>query len=65
MKVCPIVTVGCAGLRECAGKLTRRRLAAAEHYLVQCFEDVQLLAIHGNRVTIMPKDFRLLMRLRR
>ncbi|KAL4217267.1 hypothetical protein ACF0H5_023718 [Mactra antiquata] len=29
---------------------------AAEAYLVHLFEDVNLCAIHGKRVTIMPKD---------
>ena len=29
---------------------------AAENYLVGLFEDVNLLAIHARRVTIMPRD---------
>ena len=32
---------------------------AAENYIVGLFEDVNLLAIHGRRVTIMPRDIRL------
>jgi len=37
---------------------------AAEAHLVYLFEDVNLLAIHGQRVTIMPKDLKLARRLR-
>jgi histone H3 len=29
---------------------------AAEAYIVGVFEDTNLCAIHGKRVTIMPKD---------
>ena len=32
---------------------------AAEAYLVSLFEDTNLCAIHGKRVTIMPKDMKL------
>ena len=35
---------------------------AAEYLLVQLFEDVNLLALHGRRVTIMPKDMTLVLR---
>lgn len=38
---------------------------AAEAYLVHLFEDVNLLAIHGRRVTIMPRDISLARRIRR
>lgn len=38
---------------------------AAEAYLVHLFEDTNLLCIHGRRVTIMPKDINLAMRIRR
>mmetsp|Transcript_5284 Transcript_5284/g.11574 ORF Transcript_5284/g.11574 Transcript_5284/m.11574 type:complete len:171 (-) Transcript_5284:465-977(-) len=38
---------------------------AAEAYLVNLMEDTQLSAIHAKRVTIMPKDMQLAMRLRR
>lgn len=38
---------------------------AAEAYLVHLFEDVNLLAIHGHRVTIMARDISLARRLRR
>ena len=37
---------------------------AAEAYLVGLFEDANLCAIHGKRVTIMKKDFDLARRLR-
>eukprot|EP01125_Pyxidicula_operculata_P002877 TRINITY_DN1275_c0_g1_i1.p1 TRINITY_DN1275_c0_g1~~TRINITY_DN1275_c0_g1_i1.p1 ORF type:complete len:134 (-),score=18.25 TRINITY_DN1275_c0_g1_i1:122-523(-) len=37
---------------------------AAEAYLVGLFEDAQLCAIHGKRVTIMPKDIHLARRIR-
>ena len=37
---------------------------ATESYLVNLFEDTNLCAIHGKRVTIMPKDMLLARRLR-
>ena len=37
---------------------------AAEAYLVQLFEETNLCAIHGKRVTIMPKDLQLARRIR-
>ena len=37
---------------------------ASEAYLVGLFEDTNLAAIHGKRVTIMPKDMQLARRLR-
>lgn len=37
---------------------------AAEAYLVSLFEDTNLCAIHAKRVTIMPKDMKLALRLR-
>ena len=37
---------------------------AAESYLVGTFEDANLCAIHGKRVTIMPKDIQLTRRIR-
>ena len=37
---------------------------AAEAYLVSLFEDTNLCAIHGKRVTIMPKDIQLARRIR-
>jgi histone H3/H4 len=37
---------------------------AAEHYLVQLFEDTNLCAIHAKRVTILPKDMQLARRIR-
>ena len=32
---------------------------AAENYLIGLFEDVNLLAVHAKRVTVMPRDIRL------
>ena len=32
---------------------------ASEHYLVQLFQNSQLAAIHGNRVTVEPRDIQL------
>eukprot|EP00055_Hartaetosiga_balthica_P005025 m.14081 g.14081 ORF g.14081 m.14081 type:complete len:150 (-) comp4249_c3_seq1:21-470(-) len=37
---------------------------ASEAYIIGLFEDTQLAAIHAKRVTIMPKDIRLALRLR-
>lgn len=37
---------------------------AAEAYLIGLFEDTNLCAIHAKRVTIMPKDIQLAMRIR-
>ena len=37
---------------------------ASEGYLVHLFEDTNLCAIHGKRVTIMPKDIQLARRIR-
>ncbi len=37
---------------------------ASEGYLVGLFEDTQLCAIHGKRITIMPKDIQLARRIR-
>lgn len=37
---------------------------AAEAFLVQLFEDVNICAIHAKRVTIMPKDITLARRIR-
>ena len=37
---------------------------AAEAHLVGLFEDANLCAIHGKRVTIMPKDMQLARRIR-
>eukprot|EP00358_Blepharisma_japonicum_P005265 CAMPEP_0202945654 /NCGR_PEP_ID=MMETSP1395-20130829/6999_1 /ASSEMBLY_ACC=CAM_ASM_000871 /TAXON_ID=5961 /ORGANISM="Blepharisma japonicum, Strain Stock R1072" /LENGTH=104 /DNA_ID=CAMNT_0049645847 /DNA_START=97 /DNA_END=411 /DNA_ORIENTATION=+ len=37
---------------------------AAEAYLVGLFEDSNLCAIHGKRVTIMPRDMQLARRIR-
>ena len=37
---------------------------SAEAYLVGLFEDTNLCALHGKRVTIMPKDIQLARRIR-
>ncbi len=37
---------------------------AAESYLIGLFEDSNLCALHGKRVTIMPKDIQLTRRIR-
>eukprot|EP00543_Licmophora_paradoxa_P006617 CAMPEP_0202458772 /NCGR_PEP_ID=MMETSP1360-20130828/27977_1 /ASSEMBLY_ACC=CAM_ASM_000848 /TAXON_ID=515479 /ORGANISM="Licmophora paradoxa, Strain CCMP2313" /LENGTH=139 /DNA_ID=CAMNT_0049079485 /DNA_START=31 /DNA_END=450 /DNA_ORIENTATION=+ len=37
---------------------------AAEAHLVSLFEDANLCAIHGKRVTVMPKDMQLARRIR-
>ena len=37
---------------------------ASEGYFVGLFEDTQLCAIHGKRITIMPKDIQLARRIR-
>ena len=37
---------------------------ASEGYLVGVFEDTQLCAIHGKRITIQPKDIQLARRIR-
>ena len=36
---------------------------AAEAFLVRLFEDTNLCAIHAKRVTIMPKDMKLALRI--
>ena len=36
---------------------------AAENFIVGLFEDVNLLAVHARRVTIMPQDIRLALRI--
>ena len=37
---------------------------AAENFIVGLFEDVNLLAAHTKRVTVMPRDIRLALRIR-
>jgi histone H3 len=37
---------------------------AAEAYMVRLFEDANLCALHGKRVTVMPKDIELARRIR-
>ncbi len=37
---------------------------ASEAYLVRLFEDTNECAMHAERVTIMPKDMRLVQRIR-
>jgi len=36
---------------------------AAEKFIVTLFEDANLCCIHANRVTVIPKDFKLALRL--
>ena len=36
----------------------------AENFIVGLFEDVSLLAVHAKRVTVMPRDIRLALRIR-
>ena len=36
---------------------------AAENFIVVLFEDVNLLAVHAKRVTVMPRDVRLALRI--
>ena len=36
---------------------------ATENFLVGLFEDVSLLAVHAKRVTVMPQDIRLALRI--
>ena len=37
---------------------------ATENFIVGLFEDVNLLAVHAKRVTVMPRDIRLALRIR-
>ena len=37
---------------------------AAENFFVGLFEDINLLAVHAKRVTVMPGDIRLALRIR-
>ena len=37
---------------------------AAENFIVGLFEDVNLLVVHAKRVTVMPRDIRLVLRIR-
>ena len=37
---------------------------AAKNFIVGLFEDVNLLAVHAKRVTVMPRDIRLALRIR-
>ena len=37
---------------------------AAENFIVGHFEDINLLAVHAKRVTVMPRDVRLALRIR-
>ena len=38
---------------------------AADNFLVGLFEDVNLLAVHAKRVTVMPCDIKLALRIQR
>ena len=37
---------------------------AAENFIVALFEDANLLAVHAKRLTVMPQDVRLALRIR-
>ena len=37
---------------------------AAENFIVGLFEDINLLAVHAKRVTMMPRDIKLALRIR-
>ena len=37
---------------------------AAENFIIGLFEDVDLLVVHAKRVTVMPRDIRLALRIR-
>ena len=37
---------------------------AAENFIVGLFKDVNLLAVHAKRATVMPRDIRLALRIR-
>ena len=37
---------------------------AAENFIVGLFEDINLLAVHTKRVTVMPRDIRLALKIR-
>jgi histone H3 len=60
--------------RECASentldlRFTSQAIAAlqeaTESYMVSYFEDANLVALHAKRVTVMPRDFHLINRLR-
>ena len=54
------------GFHECQwqGSAVLAMQEAAEAYLVGLYEDSNLCAIHGKRVTIMPKDIQLARRIR-
>jgi histone H3 len=57
----------CAGLDQDLRFSTQSLMAlqeSAEAYLVGCFEDANLCAIHAKRVTVMKKDLELARRIR-
>ena len=51
-------------VERCTGSSLLATQEAAEAYLVGLGEDTNLCAIHGKRVTIMPKDIQLARRIR-
>jgi len=57
----------CAGVYQLSSLSALAVLAlqeASEAYLVGLFQDAQLCAIHGKRVTVMTKDIQLARRIR-
>ena len=36
---------------------------AAENFIVGLFEDINLLVVHARRITVMPRDIRLALRI--
>ena len=63
-RVCPDGP-GAPSVQVCFQSTTIAALQeAAENFIVGLFEDVNLLLVHGKRVTVMPRDIRLALRIR-
>ena len=64
-RVCP----ACPGTPSIQVRFQSTAIAAlqeaAENFIVGLFGDVNLLAVHAKRVTVMPRDIRLALRIRR
>ncbi|KAJ8308620.1 hypothetical protein KUTeg_013494 [Tegillarca granosa] len=52
------------GTKLLLNRRTFQKLEACESYITRLFDDTNLCAIHAKRVTIMPKDLRLALRIR-